>query len=49
MFQILQLALKNFHREKTTAGNSAGGTYAFFKNFLPRLGIKVHFVDITKT
>lgn len=23
-----------------------GGTYAFFKNFLPRLGIKVHFVDI---
>lgn len=26
-----------------------GGTYAFFKNFIPRLGIKVHFVDITKT
>ena len=26
-----------------------GGTYAFFKNFLPRLGIQVHFVDITKT
>ena len=25
-----------------------GGTYAFFKNFLPRLGIKVHFIDITK-
>lgn len=25
-----------------------GGTYAFFKNFLPQLGIKVHFVDITK-
>jgi methionine-gamma-lyase len=23
-----------------------GGTYALFKNFLPRLGIKVHFVDI---
>ena len=23
-----------------------GGTYAFFKNFLPRLGIKVNFVDI---
>ncbi len=23
-----------------------GGTYAFFKNFLPRLGITVHFVDI---
>ncbi len=22
-----------------------GGTYAFFKNFLPRVGIKVHFVD----
>ena len=26
-----------------------GGTYAFFKNFLPKLGIKVHFIDITKT
>ncbi len=25
-----------------------GGTYAFFKNFLPKLGIKVNFVDITK-
>lgn len=25
-----------------------GGTYAFFKNFLPQIGIKVHFVDITK-
>jgi methionine-gamma-lyase len=25
-----------------------GGTYAFFKNFLPKLGIKVHFIDITK-
>ncbi len=25
-----------------------GGTYAFFKNFLPKLGIKVHFVDATK-
>lgn len=24
-----------------------GGTYALFKNFFPRLGIKVHFVDIT--
>ncbi len=23
-----------------------GGTYAFFKNFLPRFGIKIHFVDI---
>ncbi len=23
-----------------------GGTYALFKNFLPRLGIKVHFIDI---
>ncbi len=23
-----------------------GGTYAFLKNFLPRFGIKVHFVDI---
>lgn len=23
-----------------------GGTYAFFKNFLPRLGITVHFVDL---
>lgn len=26
-----------------------GGTYAFFKNFLPRLGIKVHFIDVTKS
>ena len=26
-----------------------GGTYAFFKNFLPKLGIKVHFIDISKT
>ena len=26
-----------------------GGTYAFLKNFLPKLGIKTHFVDITKT
>jgi len=26
-----------------------GGTYAFFKNFLPQLGIKVHFIDVTKT
>ena len=26
-----------------------GGTYAFMKNFLPKLGIKTHFVDITKT
>ena len=25
-----------------------GGTYAFLKNFLPKLGIKTHFVDITK-
>lgn len=25
-----------------------GGTYAFFKNFLPRLGIKVTFVDFKK-
>ncbi|QQS43051.1 MAG: aminotransferase class V-fold PLP-dependent enzyme [Acidobacteriota bacterium] len=24
-----------------------GGTYALFKNFLPRLGIKVNFVDLT--
>lgn len=24
-----------------------GGTYALFKNLLPRLGIKVHFVDLT--
>lgn len=23
-----------------------GGTYAFFKNFLPRLGVKVHFTDL---
>lgn len=26
-----------------------GGTYALFKNFLPRFGIKVHFVDILDT
>ena len=26
-----------------------GGTYAFFKNFLPKYGIIVHFIDITKT
>lgn len=26
-----------------------GGTYAFFKNFLPKFNIKTHFVDITKT
>ncbi len=26
-----------------------GGTYAFFKNFLPKYGITVHFIDITKT
>jgi methionine-gamma-lyase len=25
-----------------------GGTYAFMKNFLPRLGIKTSFIDITK-
>jgi methionine-gamma-lyase len=25
-----------------------GGTYALFKNFLPQLGVKVHFIDITK-
>ena len=25
-----------------------GGTYAFFKNFLPKLGITVHFVNATK-
>ncbi len=24
-----------------------GGTYAFFKNFLPRLGITAHFVDLS--
>ncbi len=26
-----------------------GGTYAFFKNFLPRFGVKVHFVDLADT
>ncbi|UCD87618.1 MAG: aminotransferase class I/II-fold pyridoxal phosphate-dependent enzyme [Desulfobacterales bacterium] len=26
-----------------------GGTYALFKNFLPRLGIKVHFVNMSDT
>ena len=32
--------------EIISAHSIYGGTYAFFKNFLPRLGIKVHFVDI---
>lgn len=26
-----------------------GGTYAFFKNFLPRFGVKVHFIDLADT
>jgi methionine-gamma-lyase len=33
--------------EIVSARNIYGGTYALFKNILPRFGIKVHFVDIT--
>ncbi len=32
--------------ELISAHTIYGGTYAFFKNVLPRFGIKVHFVDI---
>lgn len=32
--------------EIVSAHTIYGGTYAFFKNVLPRFGIKVHFVDI---
>lgn len=41
---ILQLC--DSGTEIISAHTIYGGTYAFFKNFLPRLGIKVHFVDI---
>jgi methionine-gamma-lyase len=41
---ILQLCESG--TEVIAAHTIYGGTYAFFKNFLPRLGIKVHFVDI---
>ena len=34
--------------EIITSRTIYGGTYAFFKNFLPKLGIKVHFIDINK-
>jgi methionine-gamma-lyase len=40
---ILQLCESG--TEVIAAHTIYGGTYAFFKNFLPRLGIKVHFVD----
>lgn len=41
---ILQLCENG--AEIISAHTIYGGTYALFKNFLPRLGIKVHFVDI---
>lgn len=41
---ILQLCESG--TEIISAHTIYGGTYAFFKNFLLRLGIKVHFVDI---
>lgn len=42
---ILQLCSSG--DEIVTSRTIYGGTYAFFKNFLPRLGIKVVFVDST--
>ena len=42
---ILQLC--NSGDEIVAARTIYGGTYAFFKNFLPKFNIKVHFVDIT--
>lgn len=41
---ILQLCESG--TEIISAHTIYGGTYAFFKNFLPRLGIKVNFADI---
>lgn len=41
---ILQLCESG--TEIISAHTIYGGTYAFFKNFLPRFGIKVNFVDI---
>jgi methionine-gamma-lyase len=43
---ILQLCGKG--DEIVSSRTIYGGTYAFFKNFLPRLGIKVTFVDFKK-
>lgn len=42
---ILQLC--NSGDEIVASRTIYGGTYAFFKNFLPKFNIKVHFVDIT--
>lgn len=42
---ILQLC--NAGDELISARTIYGGTYAFFKNFLPKFNIKVRFVDIT--
>tara|TARA_Y100000589_G_scaffold329390_1_gene375855 strand:+ start:109007 stop:110203 length:1197 start_codon:yes stop_codon:yes gene_type:complete len=42
---ILQLC--NSGDEIVTSRTIYGGTYAFFKNFLPKFNIKVKFVDIT--
>lgn len=43
---ILQLAGAGEH--VVSSRTIYGGTYAFLKNFIPRLGIKTTFVDITK-
>lgn len=41
---ILQLCNKD--DEIVSSHTIYGGTYALFKNFLPKFGIKVHFIDI---
>lgn len=43
---ILQLC--SFGDEVVTSRTIYGGTYAFFKNFLPKFNIKANFVDTTK-
>lgn len=43
---ILQLC--SFGDEVITSRTIYGGTYAFFKNFLPKFNIKANFVDTTK-
>jgi len=43
---ILQLASAGEHI--VSSRTIYGGTYAFLKNFIPRLGVKTTFVDITK-
>jgi methionine-gamma-lyase len=44
---ILQLC--NSGDEIVSSRTIYGGTYAFFKNYLPKFNIKTHFVDATKT